>query len=70
MAHAVRRLHAGNAIRRGLAQMIRQRPIVTDPSLRARGGTRARAFEAEPAGEWPARPSAADARRRGPLRQG
>ena len=45
MAHAVRRLHAGNAIRRGLAQMIRRRPIVADPSLRARGGTRARAFE-------------------------
>ena len=45
MAHAVRRLHAGNAIRRGLAQMIRQRPIVADPSLRARGGARARAFE-------------------------
>jgi hypothetical protein len=40
MAHAVRRLHAGNAIWRGLAQMIRRRPIVADPSLRARGGTR------------------------------
>src|SRR5262245_61757153 len=47
MAHAVRRLHADNAIRRGLAQMIRQRPIVADPTLRARGGTRVRARE-----EW------------------
>ena len=33
MAHAVRRLHAGNAIRRGLAQMIRRRPIVAEPAL-------------------------------------
>lgn len=47
MAHAVRRVHADNAIRRGLAQMIRRRPIVADPSLRARGGTRPRARE-----EW------------------
>src|SRR5262245_25215665 len=47
MARAVRRMHADNAIRRGLAQMIRQRPIVADPALRARGGTRIRARE-----EW------------------
>jgi hypothetical protein len=47
MAHAVRRQHADNAIRRGLAQMIRRRPIVADPALRARGGTRLRARE-----EW------------------
>ncbi len=47
MGHAVRRLHADNAIRRGLAQMIRRRPIVAEPALRARGGTRARARE-----EW------------------
>jgi hypothetical protein len=45
MAHAVRRLHAGNAVRLGLAQLIRQRLIVVDPTLRSRGGTRARAFE-------------------------
>jgi hypothetical protein len=47
MAHAVRRRHADNAVRRGLAQMIRRRPIVADPALRARGGTRLRARE-----EW------------------
>jgi len=47
MGRAVRQMHADNAIRRGLAQMIRRRPIVADPSLRARGGTRLRARE-----EW------------------
>src|SRR5262245_53885566 len=47
MGRAVRQLHADNAVRRGLAQMIRRRPIVADPSLRARGGTRQRARE-----EW------------------
>lgn len=47
MAHAVRRMHADNAVRRGLAQMIRRRPIVDDPALRSRGGTRLRARE-----EW------------------
>jgi predicted transcriptional regulator len=47
MAHAVRRRHADNAVRRGLAQMIRRRPIVADPALRARGGSRPRARE-----EW------------------
>jgi hypothetical protein len=47
MGRAVRQLHAANAIRRGLAQMIRRRPIVADPALRARGGTRLRARE-----EW------------------
>jgi len=47
MAHAVRRMHADNAVRRGLAQMIRRRPIVADPALRSRGGTRLRARE-----EW------------------
>jgi hypothetical protein len=45
MAHAVRRMHADNAVRRGLAQMIRHRPIVDDPALRARGGSRQRAYE-------------------------
>lgn len=45
MAHAVRRMHADNAVRRGLAQMIRRRPIVEDPTLRARGGSRQRAYE-------------------------
>jgi hypothetical protein len=38
MAHAVRRRHAANAVRRGLAQLIRRRPIVADPALRARAG--------------------------------
>src|SRR5262245_35662262 len=47
MGRAVRQMHADNAVRRGLAQMIRRRPIVADPSLRARGGTRPRARE-----EW------------------
>src|SRR5258705_11768897 len=45
MAHAVRRMHADNAVHRGLAQMIRRRPIVDDPTLRARGGARQRAYE-------------------------
>jgi len=45
MAHAVRRMHADNAVHRGLAQMIRRRPIVDDPALRARGGARQRAYE-------------------------
>lgn len=45
MAHAVRRRHADNAVRRGLAQLIRRRPIVDDPALRARGGARLRAYE-------------------------
>ena len=45
MAHAVRRMHADNAVRRGLARMIQRRPIVEDPSLRARGGARPRAYE-------------------------
>ena len=47
MGRAVRQRHADNAVRRGLAQMIRQRPIVADPALRARGGSRIRARE-----EW------------------
>jgi hypothetical protein len=47
MGHAVRRRHADNAIRRGLAQLIRRRPIVAEPALRARGGSRVRARE-----EW------------------
>ena len=38
MAHAVRRMHADNAVHRGLAQLIRRRPIIDDPTLRARGG--------------------------------
>ena len=45
MAHAVRRMHADNAVRCGLAQMIRRRPIVDDLALRARGGSRQRAYE-------------------------
>jgi hypothetical protein len=47
MARSVRRRHAGNAIRRGLALMIRRRPIVAEPALGARGGARLRARE-----EW------------------
>jgi hypothetical protein len=45
MAHAVRRMHADNAVQRGLARMIRRRPIVDDPALRARGGARQRGYE-------------------------
>jgi ROS/MUCR transcriptional regulator protein len=45
MAHAVRRMHADNAAHRRLPQMIRRRPIVDDPALRARGGARQRAYE-------------------------
>ena len=45
MAHAVRRMHADHAVHRGLAQLIRRRPIVDDPTLRARGGARQRAYE-------------------------
>jgi len=45
MAPAVRRAHADNAVRRGLAQMILRRPIVDEPALRARGGSRQRAYE-------------------------
>jgi hypothetical protein len=45
MAHAVRRMHTDNAVHRGLAQMIRRRPIVDDPTLRARGGARQRAYD-------------------------
>ena len=47
MGRLVRQRHADNARRRGLAQMIRRRPIVADPTLRSRGGTRVRARE-----EW------------------
>ena len=36
MAHAVRRMHADNAVRRGLGRMIQRRPIVEDRALRAR----------------------------------
>ena len=45
MAPAVRRMHADNAVRRGLARMIQRRPIMEDPRLRARGGARLRAYE-------------------------
>jgi predicted transcriptional regulator len=43
MARAVRRLHARNAVRRGLADMIGRRSIVADPALRARAGAPERA---------------------------
>src|SRR5262249_43683274 len=47
MAASVRRLHASNATRRGLAEMIRRRPIVADPALRARGRAGTRTLEEE-----------------------
>src|SRR5262249_57272446 len=52
MARAVRRLHARNAVRRGLADMIGRRPIVADPALRARARRNAHARRgADPARE-------------------
>lgn len=40
MCLALRRLYAARAIARGLAELIRRRPILTDFSLRRRGGRR------------------------------
>ena len=45
MALSVRRAHASNAVRLGLADLIRARPIVANPSLRWRGGSRDRTLE-------------------------
>ena len=40
MAHALRRAYAERAVRNGLAERIRVRPIVSRPELRRRGGAR------------------------------
>lgn len=45
MCLALRQLYAERAIRTGLASRIRQRPIVTMPELRRRGGTRPMSLE-------------------------
>jgi len=45
MAPSVRQRHAENAIRSGLADRIRNRPIVTNEALRWRGGSRDRRLE-------------------------
>jgi hypothetical protein len=45
MALSVRRVHGANAIRLGLADQIRSRPIVANPALRWRGGSPARTLE-------------------------
>ncbi len=45
MALSVRRAHATNAVRLGLANLIRERPIVANPLLRWRGGSRERTLE-------------------------
>ena len=45
MARALRRLYVERAIRSALASRIRQRPIVSQPELRRRGGARPMALE-------------------------
>jgi len=45
MAHALRRLYADRAVRTRLAARIRRRPVVEDPEVRRRGGTRGISFE-------------------------
>lgn len=45
MAHALRRAYAERAVRNGLAERIRVRPIVSRPELRRQGGTRTIALE-------------------------
>src|SRR5262245_43700868 len=45
MAAHVRRVHAANAVRSGLAARIRHRPIVVNPGLRWRGGSPGRRLE-------------------------
>jgi hypothetical protein len=45
MCHALRRLYSERSVRSGLAAFIRERPIVSRPELRARGGRRALAWE-------------------------
>jgi hypothetical protein len=45
MCRALCRLYADRAVKIGLASLIRQRPILVQPELRRRGGTRAIALE-------------------------
>jgi predicted transcriptional regulator len=45
MALSLRRAYAERAVRMGLATLIRQRPILAEPSLRRRGGMRSIALE-------------------------
>ena len=45
MAHALRRAYAERAVRNGLAERIRVRPIVSRPELRRQGGARTIALE-------------------------
>lgn len=45
MCRALCRLYADRAVKTGLASLIRQRPILVQPELRRRGGTRAIALE-------------------------
>jgi len=45
MCHWLRRFYAERAVRNGLALRIRRRPIVAEPELRRRGGSRPVALE-------------------------
>jgi hypothetical protein len=45
MCGALCRLYADRAVKNGLASLIRQRPILVQPELRRRGGTRVIALE-------------------------
>jgi hypothetical protein len=45
MCRTLCRLYADRAVKTGLASLIRQRPILVQPELRRRGGTRAIALE-------------------------
>lgn len=45
MALSLRRVYAERAVKSGLATRIRHRPIVTEPELRRRGGSRPIALE-------------------------
>src|SRR5262249_29944180 len=45
MCRILQRLYADRAVKSGLASLIRSRPILAEPELRRRGGTRAMALE-------------------------
>lgn len=45
MCRILQRLYAERAVKSGLASLIRSRPILVEPELRRRGGTRAMALE-------------------------
>jgi hypothetical protein len=45
MSRALQRLYAERAVKSGLAARIRSRPILVEPELRRRGGTRSMALE-------------------------